>query len=100
MRRRPVVVKLMIVLVDKNTDVNQRAAISGTKGETILVNVEINMDLPNGLGLFGITGILIEEVGDKPGHGNYSVAPRTATKAPMIADWAVGGLETCTTDDL
>ena len=100
MRLRPVVTKLMIVLVDKNTDANQRAAISGTKGETILVNVGKDMDLPNGLGFCGNTGVLIEEAGDKPCHGKYSVSPWTATKAPMIADWAVGGLETCTTDDL
>jgi hypothetical protein len=66
MRRRPVVAELMIVLVDKNTGVNQRAAISGAKDETILVNVGKNVDLSNGLGFYGITGILIEEAGDKP----------------------------------
>ena len=72
----------------------------GDKGRDDFGQREKNMDLPNGLGFYGITGILIEEAGDKPCHGKYSVAPWTATKAPMIADWAVGGLETCTTDDL
>ena len=100
MRPRPVVAELMIVLVDKNTGVNQRAAISGTKGETILVNVGENVDLPNGLGFYGITGILIEEAGDKPYHVRYSVVPWTATKAPMIVDWAIGSPETYTTGDL
>ena len=65
MRRRPVVAELMIVLVDKYTGVNQRAAISGTKSETNLVNVGKNVDLPNGLGFSGTMGILIEEGGEQ-----------------------------------
>ena len=64
----PVVAELKIVIVSKEKGVNQRAEISGTKGETILVNVGKNVDLPNERFFYGITGILIEEAGDRPCH--------------------------------